>query len=67
MKKCDARSYGDASAVAEKRKDIIRVRKAEKAYPAGLKQSPAKLLESHGVSINLGAIVLRPPRDGYRF
>lgn len=32
------------------------MRKVEEAYPAGLKQSSAKLLESHGVSINPDAI-----------
>lgn len=31
------------------------------AHPVGLKQSPAKLLESHGVSINLDAIAKGVP------
>lgn len=55
--KCE-RSYGRVNCRKEK---IIRVRKVEEAYPAGLKQSSAKLLESHRVSINPVAIAKAVP------
>lgn len=57
----DVKNVSGCTDVSCRKEKIIRVRKVEKAYPAGLKQSSAKLLESHGVSINPGAIAKAVP------